>query len=297
MASSPENNDLNDRKAMELRAEKCVSNLVNARAKNVPLCATDISNFLRVIVDYGNAKSKRFPPTKEQFSRAVNAILMAGDTKLSPQWNKSQLAACLTRWLNEALLIPFNKQADLFAKVQSSKRDPKELEHSVFLVDEDSGNVSTFEILTPSTNPPTTPRASPSPSLTSKAGDEGFLAELDRLMNSPSLAAIPVIPTPRVETAPQTPRSTTVTLEAANSEGAVPLNNPRVRLSELPGASTSEDEFEETEISPLPTQITPELQQKPNTDRAKGPSQFKLISIEFLLHFCNRNLTFDARLF
>ena len=194
MASKNTPTEQTIRQEAENRAAKCVTDLVDARARNSPLPAEKISEFLRVIVQFENSENRRFPPTKAQFTQAVQSIIMEGDGKLSPQWNKQQLAACLTRWLTEALALePFNRQPDLFAKVQISKRNPKELEHSVFLVDEDSGNISTFEIRTPATTSPTTSRPSPSPILAKAGENEDFLAELDRLLNSPSLAAIPVI--------------------------------------------------------------------------------------------------------
>ena len=134
---------------------------------------------------------------------------------MARKWRKQQLATVLVKWAVQALrLRPFDAQLDLRVRVSVSDTNPKEMNHTCFLEDEDTGNVAAFSLDSPS---PVLARRVNVEGATEgdaevpilptsenefddlKDMDEAFLREIDELANREDLAAIPTkFYTPRV---------------------------------------------------------------------------------------------------
>ena len=134
---------------------------------------------------------------------------------MARKWRKQQLATVLVKWAVQALrLRPFDAQLDLRVRVSVSDTNPKEMNHTCFLEDEDTGNVAAFSLDSPS---PVLARRVNVEGATEgdaevpilptsenefddlKDMDEAFLREIDELANREDLAVIPTkFYTPRV---------------------------------------------------------------------------------------------------
>ena len=153
------------------------------------------------------------------------------------------MATVLTKWTITALrLRPFAAQKGLRVKVRVSDSNPKEIHHTCFLEDEDTGNVAAFSIdspgpvaarcVEPADEPvsPDVPVPQPQSEFDDLEGiDQAFLAEIDELAEREELASIP--------TSFYTPRVFTMGVPVVDNEGAhrrVPrkLSLPSLQLFE-----------------------------------------------------------------
>ena len=102
-----------------------------------------------------SSANNRSAPKKEELFLAVQALLKQGSRRLSRQWDKTQLALALFRWVHEAKRLGAqHSQKDLTILINLDENDPGLLGHSIYLYDEVAEETETFAIQAPSPGPP-----------------------------------------------------------------------------------------------------------------------------------------------
>ena len=183
----------------------CIINAIPTKRLNgLPLPPAELTSLNSLLGTYLAAKNNKLRPNKDELFCAVQALLKRGSRNLSRQWDKTQLALALFRWVREAFSLgPEHKQTVLTIVINATSESPSELGHEIFLKEEEI--TETFAIQSPSPSRPgrsgglESPAANPARGLSREDLDSDFLAvEIDALASFDSLAAIPTLFTPRV---------------------------------------------------------------------------------------------------
>ena len=164
--------------------------------------------------DFLASANNRAAPKKEELFLAVQAMLKRGSRSLSRQWDKTQLALALFRWIHEAKKLgPQHSQKDLTILINHDNNDPGLLGHTIYLYDEVADETETFAIQTPSQAPQSDGTGASPISLSNSTAlsrselnsppfGDSLLVDLEGLASFDSLAAIPTEFTPRAPALP-----------------------------------------------------------------------------------------------
>ena len=224
MSTSASNSSL----PAELDPTALLEEFPTRRAGHAAFSAPELRAVLALLDAYVASTSKRTAPTKPQLTAAVISLLPPSANSLSSKWSKNQLAYAMRKWIVEAeALGPEHKQYDLFLEVRTSSADPKMLDHTVFIL-EDDGSVATFSVASPQPiDPPASATEGESSAQVEENAEEpgtennvhdgalatdlfspnsiatsasSFVRHLNELVEStePALAAIETFPHPRV---------------------------------------------------------------------------------------------------
>ena len=185
------------------------------RGAGTALTKKSLKALIRLLQAFLASANNRSAPGKNELFAAVQSLVKPDSRRLSRQWDKTQLALALFRWVHEALnLGPEHSQSELTIVINAETNDPSLLGHSIYLYDEVAGATETIAVQSPSpVKPQRTPRVSPIGAVDSPAGvpsceelasngsirsNESLLVEIEGLGEFDSLAAIPTFFTPRV---------------------------------------------------------------------------------------------------
>ena len=179
------------------------------RKTNEPIDPVELRKMEDLLKAYMRNPSKRALPSKKQLAAVTSSLFKEGARKLSPKWNKTQLGAAIMHWLEVAISLPERKdQMQTYLEVSIHKGAPNLMDHQI-TSKEESGELSTMEISSPSTRA----KGKPVPVVLSPQKfpadvedvDEGelepvpifdespdtFLEQFDRLLEAPELAITP----------------------------------------------------------------------------------------------------------
>ena len=191
-----------------------VINVIPSRRKEGKIITSEeLSSLNALLGKYLASENNKLRPKKDELFNAVQALLKNESRSLSRQWDKTQLALTLFRWVQEAFhLGPEHCQADLSIVINTTSDSPNQLGHDIYLKDEVAGETETFAIQSPSPSRPARTAADYSgvyggpkglsredlDAISPSEFDASLLMEMDALANRDSLAAIPTLFTPRV---------------------------------------------------------------------------------------------------
>ena len=192
-----------------------ITSLAERRNQGNSLSAVDLIDMAEVIREFLASSNNNAKPGKDTLFEAVRS-LVAGPRKLSRRWDKTQLSLVLLRWAQDALSLSSpDLQQHLTVRILSNVKKTKQLKHKIYFCDEETKEIETFQIATPS---PIVRQGTTSPaelSVSASASDSPLVAT-EQIVVSPGLdtsflndieglggdfdvlAAIPSIYTPRV---------------------------------------------------------------------------------------------------
>ena len=188
--------------------------LPKLREEGALVSPDQLKAIMHLLCAYLQSPNRAAPPSRDVMRDAIQSLLPTGG-RLARKWRKQQLGQVLLKWVVYALRIrPPHAQRDLRVRVEVSGTNPKEISHTCYLEDEDTGNVASFLLDSPA---PEGARAiSPEEALAREEEiprlqtplsefedpegmDEAFLKEIDEIAKREELAIIPTsFHTPRV---------------------------------------------------------------------------------------------------
>ena len=218
-----------------LRGMNCIRMLPDVRrnGRGATISTKNLKALVDVLRMYMESANTKTPPSKKLLREAALALMQEGAI-LSRQWDKTQLALVVLKWTLTALRLARPElQCSLFVQARVSSNNPKVLEHKCCMRDEQSEEVVSLSIASPS--PIKTAARSPSASAESSKSTDEFdspafdndsLQQIDAIAEQADLAAIPVhFYTPRVP-------------ELGDDDG----NSPGEATCDAPAENTSTDQ-------------------------------------------------------
>ena len=189
-----------------------LSVLPKLREEGTLVSPAQLKAIMHITCAYLESPNRAAPPSRDVMRDAIQSLLPVGE-RLARKWRKQQLTQVLLKWVVHAMrLRPPHAQKDLRVRVSVSDANPKEISHTCYLEDEDTGNVASFLLDSPTPVGPVRPeearaREEEIPRLSTPLSefndiegmDEAFLREIDEIAKREDLAAIPTsFRTPRV---------------------------------------------------------------------------------------------------
>ena len=118
-----------------------LSALPKQREEGTLVSTEQLKAIMHLICAYLQSPNRAAPPSRDVMRDAIQSLLPPGE-RLARRWRKQQLGQVLLKWVVHAMRIrPPHAQKDLRVRVSVSDANPKEISHTCYLEDEDTGNV------------------------------------------------------------------------------------------------------------------------------------------------------------